>query len=298
VEATRGRQPEARRAYHLARKVFQELAARDPDNLAYLRQLSLTEHNLAMVESPGEKLTVLRSARAHRERAVAVTSGATNTQHDLARTDEILGLTLWSQGQRAEAIQCLQQAASTLEEVVRRDPHVTQFRRSLAETYLNLGACYGELKQLPRALAAFEKARAALEEALHQEPTNSVALDELGLVYQNISEAYRASEQPVQAAAAALEITKRFPNHPRQLFRAACQLAQCIPLVGKGKATLTAQEESQRREYADQAIAALRAAIGHGYRDFDELKKNADLAALRPSKEFQNLLVGAAAKPK
>src|SRR5262249_19721284 len=33
VEATRSRQPEARRAYHRARKMFAELAGGDPDNL-------------------------------------------------------------------------------------------------------------------------------------------------------------------------------------------------------------------------------------------------------------------------
>jgi tetratricopeptide (TPR) repeat protein len=173
---------------------------------------------------------------------------------------------------------------------------VAQFRRSLAETYLNLGVYYGELKRLPEALVTFQKARAALEEALRQEPTNSFAQDQLSLVFGNISEAHRAAERPAEAFTAALEIKKRFPSDPAQLYRCACQLAQCIPLVGERKAVLTAQEQSQRREYTDQAVATLQQAIRHGYKDIDQLKKNSDLAVLQASEEFQKLLTDSTAR--
>jgi tetratricopeptide (TPR) repeat protein len=298
VEANRNRPTEAQRSYRLARKIFAELIDAEPTNLAFLRQLALTEHNLSMVEAPAEKLAVLNSARAHRERAVALAPDAMrlSTRHDVARTDEILAVVLWSLGQRTEAIERLQQAAATLEEVVLRDPHVAQFRRSLAETYLNLGGYYGELKRFSEALATLEKARAALEDVLHREPTNSVARDELSMVFQKISEAYQASERPVEAAAAALEIKRRFPSDPAQLYRSACELARCIPLVGKDKTVFNIREQSLRREYTEQAIATLEEAVSHGYKDLGELKKSSDLAVLHPSEKFQKLLTCLAAK--
>jgi hypothetical protein len=81
-----------------------------------------------------------------------------------------------------------------------------------------------------------------------------------------------------------------------QLYRCACQLAQCIPLVGERKAVLTAQQQSQRREYTDQAVATLQQAIRHGYKDIDQLKKNSDLAVLQASEEFQKLLTDSTAR--
>jgi hypothetical protein len=64
----------------------------------------------------------------------------------------------------------------------------------------------------------------------------------------------------------------------------------CIPLVGKGKTTRTAAEESERRRYAEQAMEALHDAVRKGYKDWKNMSKDPDLEPLRGRADFQKLL--------
>jgi hypothetical protein len=70
----------------------------------------------------------------------------------------------------------------------------------------------------------------------------------------------------------------------------ACELAQCIPLVGHGSTELTPAEEAERRKYGDLALEALREAVAKGHRDVDALEKAEGLAALRGRDEYKELV--------
>ncbi len=58
--------------------------------------------------------------------------------------------------------------------------------------------------------------------------------------------------------------------------------------------------ESQRRErtqaYADRAMATLRQAVQHGYKDAAHMKKDTDLDPLRSHPDFQKLQTALEAK--
>src|SRR5262249_39695608 len=74
-----------------------------------------------------------------------------------------------------------------------------------------------------------------------------------------------------------------------ELYNAACELALCIPLVGKGK-ELNAEQLAERRRYADQAMDMLRHALSAGADDLAHMNKDTDLDPLRGREDFKQLL--------
>jgi hypothetical protein len=61
-------------------------------------------------------------------------------------------------------------------------------------------------------------------------------------------------------------------------------------LVGKGKKTLSSEEEAQRRRYGDEVMEVLRAAIVKGLRDPLSIKTASEFVPLHPRADFQNLV--------
>src|SRR5262249_2186323 len=106
-----------------------------------------------------------------------------------------------------------------------------------------------------------------------------------------LAEVYRESGEVAQAAAVALECRKQLPADPDALYAVARELALCSA-AGKEKSELPTDEQARRREYADQAVDALRQAVACGYRDVEQVKKDRDLDVLRDRDDFRNLLAG------
>src|SRR5262249_57720154 len=93
-----------------------------------------------------------------------------------------------------------------------------------------------------------------------------------------------------ESGAAPRERQRLWPTNVPQLYSVACEFALCVPLVGKGKADLSTAEQAERRQYAQQAMAALRQAVTAGYKDADQLTKDVNLASLQSREDFQKLL--------
>src|SRR5262249_12898195 len=97
------------------------------------------------------------------------------------------------------------------------------------------------------------------------------------------------------AAATARERAKLWPGERDQLYNVACELALCAPLVGKTKER-TAEQETQRRQYADEAMQWPRTSILLGYGDLAHMQQDADLTGLRDREDF-NVLMSRLAQP-
>src|SRR5262249_52872063 len=100
----------------------------------------------------------------------------------------------------------------------------------------------------------------------------------------------RVLGRPAEAAAASRERGQLWPENPAELYQVACELAQCVPLVARGRDALSPEEQAERQKYADLALETLRQAVAHGFRDLDRLQKEPDLAPLRSRPEFQKFL--------
>ena len=59
------------------------------------------------------------------------------------------------------------------------------------------------------------------------------------------------------------------PVSPAELYQVACELAQCVPLVGKAKTQATVAEEADDA-YAAEAIQTLRQAVDSGFKEVEQ----------------------------
>src|SRR5207248_5033007 len=78
------------------------------------------------------------------------------------------------------------------------------------------------------------------------------------------------------------------PKDPKTLYNAACCYALCVAAVARGKATveLTADEKRLRGQYTAGAIAALTAAINHGFKAVKQMEADPDLESIRATTEY------------
>lgn len=80
-------------------------------------------------------------------------------------------------------------------------------------------------------------------------------------------------------------------ENPDNLYSAACGYALCANAIAAAEGeSLTADEQTQRQEYIDLALACLRESIAAGWNDFDHMQQDPDLAVLRDLREFEELI--------
>jgi tetratricopeptide (TPR) repeat protein len=93
--------------------------------------------------------------------------------------------------------------------------------------------------------------------------------------------------QPAAAAGYVRERRRLVDKDPAALVDVARCFMQCAALVEKPGAS---PNEGDVKEYADEALEALRQAVKRGYRNAAELKSEATFAPLRDRTEFQELI--------
>ena len=146
-----------------------------------------------------------------------------------------------------------------------------------------------ETGQPAAALAAYEQGIEHLQAVYDRAPQFGHCRLLLSNSYAGLARVYRTLDQPAQAAGAALERRKLWPGEPIKLYDVACDLALCVPLMAKGKSTLGAEEQAERQKWIDQTIEVLREAVTAGFKDFDHMRTDPDLDAIREHAEFQGL---------
>ena len=93
------------------------------------------------------------------------------------------------------------------------------------------------------------------------------------------------------AAAAATKLRELGTATAGQLYNAACVYSLSADTIKPAEGQeLTAEHHRQRDEYIQDALDTLREAIAAGWNDFDHMRQDPDLAALRALPEFEALL--------
>src|SRR5262249_52503031 len=93
-----------------------------------------------------------------------------------------------------------------------------------------------------------------------------------------------------EAAKAAAELPRLFPNNWKEYHRAAELLARCVPLAEKDVRLPEDQRRSLTQAYADQAVGLLREAVAKGCTDAAQLTKPKAFDPLRSRADFQELV--------
>jgi tetratricopeptide (TPR) repeat protein len=149
------------------------------------------------------------------------------------------------------------------------------------------------LMSLGRPAEAVEAFRRAVEERrliVADGPITKGGRRSLGNEFLDLAEAERALGRPAEAAATLLKLRDLWDDDPDGLYELARNLALCIPIVAEGHAEPIAEQQAERKKYADRAVDALRRAVAVGFRDLARMRKDADLGPLRARPDFQTLV--------
>jgi serine/threonine-protein kinase len=285
--------------YEQARDLLGKLVQDQPTAPQLQRLLAGTWINIGVLQQRrGERAAALHShAQAHDLAAKLVHDhpDVILFRNDLAQSQHNIGVVT---AEPTAALQALERARDLRAELVRSNPAVTQFRSDLAETYHSLAHNLSKLARPQEALAAYQQAITLQRVAVEKVPEMTQYRQRLSGHYHNLAELLRRLGCPGEAADASRECQKLWPHHSAELYQVACELARCVPLVGRGNPDLTPQEQAQRDQYANQALEALRQALVAGFRNLEQLQQDVDLDPLRSRDDFKKLLAGLAEKLK
>ena len=158
----------------------------------------------------------------------------------------------------------LGRACDALEIAVRINPGDHWSRNLLGIAYSSIGGVLTRLGQDREALAAYRRAIDHQRRSFESNTANKDYREDLSHHYLGLAALLRKVGSPGEAAAATLERQRLWPDNPDDLYHSALDLAECVPLVGRGRAELTREERTECRRYADQALDVLRRAIAAG----------------------------------
>jgi hypothetical protein len=81
-------------------------------------------------------------------------------------------------------------------------------------------------------------------------------------------------------------------------YEAACYLSWCVMLARKDGQLAEASRQALAESYGDRALALLRQAVAHGYKDATHMKQDRALEPLHERQVFQKLLADLETKSK
>jgi serine/threonine protein kinase/tetratricopeptide (TPR) repeat protein len=330
------RLPQAEMAFRQDLAIREKLVADFPSVTEYHLALAISHQGLsAVLEELGKHVEAEAALRRSLDIAKRLTDDFPSVpayREKLARCHTTLGWLLKDRGKYAEAETALRQALAIQEKLVADFPDLPSHALQLGGTYSNFGHLVRDRGEPANALEWFARAIARMQPVLQQEPRlatarlyfrnahwgRAEALGQLGRHAEAIPDWERASAcndeghrdawfrlqrasalaragQQTGATAAVEALLGPSQADASTLYGAACVHALTAG-VAKG-------DQAQAEKHAARAVGLLRQAVQAGYTDLAQLKKAADLDALRQRQDFQALLgdlekANATSKPK
>jgi len=192
-----------------------------------------------------------------------------------------LGNAFAGEGRREQAERAYVEAIVKYERLVADDPDSPDFQSALGCALDNLGLTLVARGDKEKALARHREAIGHQRAAFDRQPQNVQFRQYLAYNYANLAQALRDLGRADEAARAIRERTKLWPGNPTELYRAACGYARCVPI---------AKDDARRRDYANEAMAALSAAIAAGWSNAAWTAQDLDLSSLHERRDYQALL--------
>jgi tetratricopeptide (TPR) repeat protein len=212
--------------------------------------------------------------------------------HNAALYYRLLGEAQRKAGQPAAAAESFRRATDLLQEIVKDNPSNTRFKTELARARQAAADLQDARKKITEAIPALKKSRDDLESVLAKGPADKAVQKQLANTclelghYQEAAGQFAEALDSVQRAALLLE---KLPTRD-DLYDLACAHALCSGLIAPDKVEPLPQEQALRRQYADQAMAALARAVEAGYNDVRHLGEDRDLDTLRERADFEALV--------
>jgi tetratricopeptide (TPR) repeat protein/tRNA A-37 threonylcarbamoyl transferase component Bud32 len=275
---------ELEKRYQEAARLLEGLAQTYPRNAEYRHELGVTYHNLGKLleglRRPQDAIAAHRRARDLFGKLATDFPSVPVYRQELAKVHTSLGTAL--AGDPKAAADEWQRALPLLEALCREFPENFEYRGSRGIVRGNLGWCFLDKQGDPRRARPYlEQGIEDLQAGLKPNPERPAYLLALRNQYLCLARTLLALGEPDAAARAATALPEVYRTNPGDYYRAARFLAQCATQAG---------QEAASRGYADRALALLREALAHGYKDRESLLKEPDLQPLRQRDDFRDLL--------
>jgi len=296
---------EARAAFAKARALGEALVAEVPAVPRYRSDLAMT---LMLAGNLARDLKDYGEAIALHERAVGLGEALARDHPDMVRYQLDLagnlmsfGLTLVDADRPADALPLHERARRIYESVLRKNPADIASASLLAGAYNNSALALAKLGRHEEAVSVLHESITRERACLERDPTTAQYRQWLSNHYMNLGKSLRAlgrKEDALAASRARFELLKQAP--PEQCddaihYHVACEMAQIVPLVGRGKPEpeLTDAERAEKQAYADRAVDEFRLALADGYSDMALILRDEDLDPIRFREDFRRLVLGA-----
>jgi serine/threonine protein kinase len=301
---------EAEEAEREALKVFQQLSAAFPAYPFVLEELARSYNHLGTV------LTVLRrnseAEQAYRkaillfEKLRAQWPDVPSYRFGLAFAHFILATPLRNMNRPQESAAAAREASRLLRALVAADPEMPSYRHFLAGSLVNRANWHCECGKWSEAHRLLGEALPHHRAAIQAQPSSSSYRKFLCNNRFVLARTYLAQKQHAGVAeavgqlaevaqAAAAETGATFPMN---LMTGAACLARCVTLAENDTQLPDARRAELARSYAEQAVATMRLAVKHGYKNAALLKKSRDFAPVRSRPDFQELVAELEKRPK
>jgi eukaryotic-like serine/threonine-protein kinase len=285
---TRGRPADALQPYEQARKIQEQLARENPADPRHEEALSWTLSNIGVIlQEIGRTSDAIRL----HEQAIAIHRDLVNRhpgnaryRSDLAWCWRYLSLSLVAAKDSTAALRLAEQAAAIHETLVAADQRDVEFRWRLARCLDEVGRIRARCGRSLDAAGPLERSADLYDTLARENPTKyrlDVARNQLNIAFQ------RAATGRLDLALACIHRAEDQLNRSSSVWPALFYDLACTHSFCSSQTPVAAERESRAR----RAVGALRQAIAAGYSDLGQFRHDHLLDALRPRRDFQELMM-------
>jgi eukaryotic-like serine/threonine-protein kinase len=290
-----GRVDAAETEYKKALALRERLAQKHPDDPSIIDTIATTLGNIGVCQEDREHFVEAKvsyqSAVEFLQKLCAAHPDSAAAQNHFARARQNLGNVLTKLGKSEEALVPLRAAQEASERLAHEHPGVVEYQDDVARGFQYLAAAQGRLGHVPDAEKAYSKAIRVREQTLQSHPTDSQNLSRLFLLFNERGDFEHQNHQAAAAVASYRKAVKliegRLNATAERLYDLAAVHAKLSRMGTDSDSGLKADET---RIEADTAMAILDKAIDAGFRNGDQIRKDADFDRLRQRDDFKKLL--------
>jgi tetratricopeptide (TPR) repeat protein len=188
--------PRALTAYRAGLAIFERLAATEPSNATWRRDLSVSQERIGDVLAAqgrlDDALSAYRAGLAIRERLAAADPRNATWQRDLSVSQIKVGEVLSAQGRLDDALSAYRAGLAIAERLAAADPSNATWQRDLSVTQNKVGDVLSAQGRLDDALTAYRAGLAIRERLAEADPSNAGWQHDLAVSQDNIGDALSA----------------------------------------------------------------------------------------------------------
>jgi tetratricopeptide (TPR) repeat protein len=297
-----GHPREAEAEYRKALDLRKQLAAdfpHRPDVRDDLAASHITMGNLLWATGRLEKAEAeYRDALALLKQLAAEFAQRPEFRRSLAWSHSNLANLLRDTGRLKEAEAAFTDAIAIQRKLVADFQTVPDYHNDLAATLGKLADLHTRRRDFAAAGALLDQALPHHQTALKANPRHPGYREFYRNYLETLAQNHVGRGDHARAAAAADGLARLACDPPGDSYNAACFTCHCVTLAEKDARLAEARRKEIAQGYADRAMALLRQAVAHGFKNAAHVEKDPDLEPLRTREDFKKLLAGMEGKGK